>query len=82
MDPKANKSMSIQKSVVSVWAHHHNENHMLTLYLKFQWNIKSSQNVINKVALKYDILKYNSVLLLKMSGINTFCLDVHGHGID
>lgn len=55
---------------------------MLTLYLKFQWNIKSSQNVINKVALKYDILKYKSVLLLKMNGINTFCLDAHSYGID
>lgn len=43
------------------WTHHHNENLMLTLYLKFQWNIKSSQNVINKVALKYGILKYNRV---------------------
>lgn len=64
------------------WTHHHNENLTLTLYLKFQWNIKGFQNVINKITLKYDIEIQHSVLLLKMNGIDTFCLDVHNHGID
>lgn len=42
-----------------LWTHYHYENFTLNLYLKFQWNIKSSQDVINKLPLKYDILKYN-----------------------